>query len=77
MNKFSDIKNNISNAIDWTNKLDNSRDIEIDYTELVSDYNKVNTYGYSENKDASLGTWATEVKPFNGNGSFEIDKRLS
>jgi len=70
LNSFEDIKNNIKNAIDWTDKLDYSRDLEIDYTDLVSDYSKKNKYGYEENKDFSL---LTPVAPFLGNGSFVID----
>jgi hypothetical protein len=73
LNKFDDIKSNIYKAIDWTSKLDKSRDVEIDYTELVSNYNKVNTFGYSENKDAAFGNQSSVVKPFSGDGSFVID----
>ena len=70
LNRFEDIKNNIGKAIDWTDKVDISRDIEIDYTELVSGYGKVNTYGYEKNVDNQI---TPSVKPFGGNGSFVIN----
>ena len=73
INKFEKIKDNISNALDWTDKIDLSRDIEVDYTELVSDYSKVNTLGYKENTDSTVVSYSSEVKPFIGNGSFTID----
>ena len=74
INKFETIKDNIVNAIDWSSKLDLSRDIEVDYTELVSGYGKKNTLKYEDNTDsekaADLGI---DIKGNIGNGSFEID----
>ena len=74
INKFEKVKDNIINAIDWSDKLDLSRDIEVDYTELVSDYSKVNILGYKENVDSNIKRdWTIDVNPFGGNGSFTID----
>ena len=47
--------------------------IETDYTEIVSDYGKVNTYKYNENKDSSNYSFGSDVNPFLGDGSFKID----
>ena len=74
IDKFESVKDNIANAIDWTDKLDLSREIEADYTELVSDYGKRNLYKYTPNDDVenSLGN----LEDFNtdiGDGFFRID----
>ena len=73
LNKFEAVKDNIPNAIDWTNKLDVSRNIEIDYTEIVSDYSKSNIIGYKENVDSKIDDFSSVVPTFGGNGSFDID----
>ena len=78
VNKFEEVKNNISNALDWTEKLDKSREIEVDYVELSSDYAKKNNYKYNENRDSesasNMLTPIVEVSNFNiGDGDFEID----
>jgi len=73
INKFEKIKDSIGNAIDWTDKVDLSREIEIDYTELVSDYAKVNTLGYKENTDSEVVDFSSTIPAFVGNGSFTID----
>jgi len=73
INKFEKIKDNTVNAIDWTDKLDLSREVEVDYTDLVSDYAKVNTLGYKENTDSEVVDFSSTIPAFVGNGSFNID----
>ena len=70
INLFRDIKSNINKALDWTDKIDISRDISIDYTEIVSDYNKINKYLYKEN---NVSAEDRIINPILGNGSFSID----
>ena len=73
LNTFETIKSNISNALDWTDKIDNSREIEVDYTELVSDYGKVNHLRYTPNEDYKVNVTTTNIKSKGGDGKIEID----
>lgn len=73
LNKFEDVKNNIPKALDWTNKIDDSRDIEVDYTDIVSDYSKKNTFRYKANEDWKISPNSSRVKSTGGDGSFDID----
>ena len=73
LNRFEDVKNNVNKAIDWTDKIDKSKELEIDYTELVSDYGKVNLLVYKENQDSGKNIILPNIPPFLGNGSFNID----
>ena len=73
LNTFETIKANISNALDWTDKIDNSRDIDVDYTELVSGYSKVNELKYKENKDKEVNITTVGINPKGGDGSINID----
>ena len=74
IDKFEIVKDNIVNAIDWTDKIDLSREIEVDYTELVSDYGRRNLYKYTPNNDAenSLGN-LDNLNTDIGDGQFNID----
>lgn len=78
LNKFSDVKANIYKAIDWTKKVDISKEIETDYTEIVSDYGRVNQYKYKETDDVDNymnlpQSRIEDIKEGIGNGSFVID----
>lgn len=51
LNKFSDVKRKQANAVDWSSKVDLSRDAEIDYQELVQEYSKTNLLKYTAIED--------------------------
>ena len=53
--KFQDVEKNKNKALDFTNKVDLSKDIEIDFNKLVSNYNKRSLIKYKEDdKDVEL-----------------------
>jgi hypothetical protein len=73
INKFETIRDNIPNAIDWTSKLDLSRDITTDFTELVSDYGRKNFFRYTQNNDREDAQGKLRTRTNIGDGSFNID----
>ncbi len=58
LNKFEDIDNNRVNAPNWTNKIDLSKEIDVDFTKVLSKYGKRSVFDYKDNTkedtDASI-----------------------
>jgi hypothetical protein len=52
LNKFEDIDNNRLNAPDWTNKIDLSKEIEVDFTKILSNYGKRSVFDYEDDTEA-------------------------
>ena len=75
LNKFEDIDNNRVNAPDWTNKIDLSKQINVDFTKILSGYAKRSLFEYvnDSNNDSQIAAFNT-VLPYNlGTGVINID----
>ena len=72
--KFQDVEKNKSKAIDLTSKVDVSKDIEIDFNKLVSNYNKRSLIKYKEDdNDVQLRLFKDVTKNGLGDAVIEID----
>ena len=72
--KFQDVEKNKSKAIDLTSKVDVSKDIEIDFNKLVSNYKKRSIIKYKEdNNDVQLRLFKDVTKNGLGDAVIEID----
>ncbi len=72
--KFQDVEKNKNKALDFTNKVDLSKDIEIDFNKLVSNYNKRSLIKYKEDdKDFELVAFKSVTKNGLGDAVIEID----
>lgn len=70
---FKSIKNNIPNAIDWSNKVDRSKRSSIDFTELLNKYSSVSVLKYlDDDNDSELTTYESENAKSFGEGQFDI-----
>ena len=58
LNKFEDIDNNRVKAPNWTDKIDLSKEIDVDFTKILSKYGKRSVFDYKDNTkedtDASI-----------------------
>lgn len=77
LNYFAKIKENSYRAIDWSSKIDISKDRETNYTDIVSEYSRVNWLRHKEDEnDAALVSYNEANKiPF-GDGSIDIDNEF-
>ena len=82
---YKNIVNKKTIAKDWTNKIDLSKPINIDYKTLSAKYGKVNYYTYTTDEDEStVDKYKTPLTDYNvlnpieklGNGSFEVDNEF-
>ena len=72
--KFQDVESNKYKAIDLTNKVDVSKDIEIDFNKLVSNYYKRSLIKYKEDdNDAQLMLFKAVSKNGLGDAVIEIE----
>lgn len=72
--KFQDVEKNKNKALDFTNKVDVSKDIEIDFNKLVSNYSKKSLIKYKEeDKDFELVAFKAVTKNGLGDAVIEID----
>ncbi len=71
---FKSITDNVSNALDWSNKIDISATKEVDFTQLLSNYaiQAIMTYAEDDN-DAELIQYQDETGQRFGQGQFDID----
>lgn len=73
-NLFRSIKNNIPNALDWSNKIDMGKNISHDYTQLLNNYKASSILNYSEDSnDDELVAYLEETNQNFGQGKFVID----
>jgi hypothetical protein len=75
LNKFEDIDNNRVNAPDWTSKIDLSKQINVDFTKILSGYAKSSLFEYvnDSSNDSQIAAFNT-VLPYNlGTGVINID----
>ncbi len=71
---FRTIEDNIPNAVDWSNKLDVSKNISTDFTQLLNSYSRVSLVKYEEDdNDADLSSYRAETKKGFGQGQLDID----
>ena len=54
LDRFDTIELNIPNAPDWTNKIDLSKDINVDYTKILSNYAKKSQFEFDNDDDNDL-----------------------
>jgi hypothetical protein len=74
LNKFQDVENNKTKAIDLTSKIDVSKDIEIDFNKVVSNYYRDSYLRYQEDdKDFELILFKAVAKNGLGDGLISID----
>ena len=71
---FKEIEDNIPNAVDWSKKLDTSKSINTDFTELLNKYSRESILNYEEDEDdAELSSYKAETKLNFGQGQINID----
>jgi hypothetical protein len=71
---FNSIKDNIANALDWSNKIDMGSTRQVNFTELLDSYAKKSIITYSEDSDdTELKTYQNETGVMFGQGEFNID----
>ncbi len=51
LDKLEDIENNIPNAPNWSNKIDLSKEINVDYTKILNNYAKESFFEYKEDSN--------------------------
>ena len=74
LDKFENISNNIPNAIDWSKKIDLSKDINVDYTKILKNYGKKSLIEYQEDDNDSQVQIENRFLDENlGNGVIDID----
>ena len=75
LDKFETIENNIPNAIDWSDKIDLSKNIDVDYTKVLKGYAKKSLFTYQDDsdKDTGLGSIKTVTNQVLGTGEIDID----
>lgn len=74
INEFYRIKNNVGIALDWSTKFDASKDCDIDFKDLVSNYSKINYLrSLEDDKDDNLVAYKNENSENFGDGNFTID----
>lgn len=67
------IKNRLSSAVDWSDKIDLGKDININFSEKVSNYFKRSIFTYLEDdSDTYLTTYKNEIGEVFGSGDFSI-----
>ncbi len=71
---FRDIKNNLTNAVDWSNKIDFSKTRKLDFTELINNYSQTSIMTWQRDP---IDTDLEDYEEFNrrrfGEGQFDID----
>lgn len=71
---FNNIKDNIPNAIDWSGKIDLSKDYSNDYTKLLDNYSRRSRLTYLEDdQDEELDSYLAETEQIFGQGFINID----
>lgn len=71
---FKSVKDNLVNALDWSNKIDMSVQPELDYTQLLSNYASKSIFTYKEDtNDEELIAYEDETGKRFGQGQFDID----
>ncbi len=74
LNLFKDIKDNIPNSIDWSNKLDLSKGYNTDFTKLLNNYSRSSFIKYKEDgEDNELSAYSAEAGTGFGDGFLTID----
>jgi hypothetical protein len=74
LDKFQKVEDNKRDALDWTNKIDLSKDIDINFTKVVESYFKTSFVRYKEDdKDVQLRLFKTVAKLGLGDGQINID----
>ena len=53
LDKFENIDTNRILAPDWTNKIDLSKDVDVDYTKILSNYGKRSVFSYEDDENDS------------------------
>ncbi|MDA1120862.1 MAG: hypothetical protein O2887_10310 [Bacteroidetes bacterium] len=72
-NFFRSIKGNLISAKDWSNKIDLSKTLEIDYTKLLNKYKNKSVFKYKEDaNDNELKAYAVEAARTFGEGQFDL-----
>jgi hypothetical protein len=72
LNQFNDLKNN--EVDDWSDKVDLSKEVKINYNELVANYGQRNIASYLEDRTDVLNTsYNSSNTTIFGSGLFEID----
>jgi hypothetical protein len=71
---FNSIKNNIPDALDWSNKIDMGSTRQVNFTELLDSYAKRSIITYSEDsEDSELASYQNETGQMFGQGEFNIE----
>jgi len=72
--KFQNVENNKIQSLDYTDKIDVSKDIEIDFNKIVENYFKTSFIRYKEDEnDTQLRLFKTVAKNGLGDGQINID----
>ena len=75
LNKFEDVDKNRSSAPDWTDKIDLSKGVDVDFTKLLSKYAKRSLFEYQDDTEAdSMASIQKAIFGYNeGTGILNIE----
>lgn len=75
LDSFETIENNIINAPDWTNKIDLSKEINVDNTKIVDSFGQNSIFKYQDDSenDSDLAIFKNLLKYGLGGGAIEIN----
>lgn len=74
---FNSVKNNLANALDWSNKIDLSFEPEMNFTELLNKYGSTSILRYKEDaNDNELIAYENETGQRFGQGQFDIQNEF-
>ena len=74
LNKFNDLERNKNKFKDYSDKIDDSKDIDVDFTKAVQNYFKTSYLRYQEDdNDVQLREFKTVAKDGLGDGKIVID----
>ena len=74
LNKFESVANNKLKSSDWTNRIDLSKDIEVDFTKILSNYAKKSIIDLEDDDNDLYNALIRDVYGFNlGRGVIDIN----
>lgn len=74
---FRSLKDNLDNAVDWSDKLDLSKKSNTDFTQLLNNYGSISAIKYKEDaNDSNLIEYKNETAQTFGDGQFDIDNEF-
>lgn len=74
---FNTLKDNLPDAVDWSNKLDLSKSISQDFTQLLNDYGSISEIKYiNDTSDSFLESYFNDNAKGFGDGQIDVDNEF-